>query len=109
MGMSMYLFGDIEPARGLIPFLYDNWLLLLPPVLGFAGIYLLLPQARRRPPIWGGVLAALGLILGASVFLRTETPLVETVLFYAFAGIAIAAGIMMLTHSNPVHAALSFA
>src|SRR5208282_3321133 len=40
---------------------------------------------------------------------RTDTIWQESVLFYAFAGIAVTAGVMLITQSNPVHAALSFA
>jgi NADH-quinone oxidoreductase subunit J len=107
--MSCCLFADVEPARGLWPFLRENWLLLLPPALGFVAIYLLLPKARRLPALWGGAVAALALVLGATILLRTETLAAETLLFYAFSGIAILAGGMMITQSNPVHAALSFA
>lgn len=92
-----------------MPFLKENWLVLLPVVLGFAAIYVMLPQARRVKPIWGGALAAVALILGAGVLIRTDSLLVETLLFYAFAGIAIGGGVMMITQKNPVHAALSFA
>ncbi len=109
MRMSFVLFADTEPARGLMPFLKENWLVLLPPVLGFAAIYLLLPQARRVKPIVGGVLAALAMVAGAAVLIRTDTSTVESILFFAFAGIAIAGGVMMIAQSNPVHAALSFA
>jgi NADH-quinone oxidoreductase subunit J len=104
-----FLFADAETGPALTTFLRENWLLLMPPVLGFAAIYLLLPKARRAKPIWGGVLAALAMILGAAVLVRTDAAPVEAILFYAFAGFAVAAGVMMITQSNPVHAALSFA
>ena len=108
--MNHLLFAETEPSKSLIPlFLRENWLLLLPPVLGFAAIYLLLPKGRRGKPIWGGVLAAAALVLGAAVFTRAGTTTEETLLFYAFSGIAIAAGVMMITQKNPVRAALSFA
>jgi NADH:ubiquinone oxidoreductase subunit 6 (subunit J) len=103
------LFADGESGRGLMPFLQENWLLLLPPALGFAAIYFLLPKARRSTPLWGGALAAVALILGAMVLIRTTTATAETILFYAFSGLAILSGGMMITQKNPVHAALSFA
>jgi NADH-quinone oxidoreductase subunit J len=106
--MSFFLIAQTE-ARGLGPFLSENWPVLLPPVLGFAAIYLLLPRARRLKPLWGGVLAALALVVGAAVLIRADYFDVESLLFYAFAGIAIGGGVMMITQSNPVHAALSFA
>jgi NADH-quinone oxidoreductase subunit J len=107
--MSLCLFAETEPAKGLMPFLQENWLVLLPPVLGFVAIYLLLPRARRMKPLLGGVLAAVALILGAAVLIRTDPSLIESLLFYAFSGLAIASGVMMITQKNPVHAALSFA
>jgi NADH-quinone oxidoreductase subunit J len=103
------LFADAENARGVMPFLKENWLLLLPPVIGFAAIYFLLPKARRATPIWAGVGVALAMILGAVILVRTDTIWQESLLFYAFAGLAIAAGVMMITQKNPVHSALSFA
>jgi len=107
--MSLIVFADGESARGFGPFLQENWLLLLPPALGFAAIYLLLPQARRKTPLWAGALAVLAILLGGAVLVHTDTFAVETLLFYAFAGGAIGAGVMMITQTNPVHAALFFA
>ena len=99
--MSFILIADAEPI---------NWMAVLPPVLGFIAIYLLLPQARRwMSPLWAGALAALAIVLGAVVLIRSETVLAESILFYAFAGGAITGGVMMIAQSNPVHAALSFA
>ena len=96
-----------------MPFLHENWLVLLPPVVGFAAVYLLLPQVRRAKPIWGGALAALALVLGAATLVHADTSTmeaqIESLLFFAFAGIAIVGGVMMITQSNPVHSALSFA
>ncbi len=104
-----FLFADNESGPTLMAFLRESWLLLVPPVLGFGAIYLRFPKARRARPIWGGVLAALAMIVGAAVFLRIDARWEESILFYAFAGLAVAAGVMMITQSNPVHAALSFA
>jgi NADH-quinone oxidoreductase subunit J len=101
------LFADGE-LRGLLPFVQENWLLLIPPLLGFGAIYALLPQARRSKPLWAGVLAAFALISGALIFIRQDSA-IEGLLFYTFAGIAIVCGGMMITQKNPVHAALSFA
>jgi NADH-quinone oxidoreductase subunit J len=103
--MSFLLFADAE-TPGL---LRENWPVLLPVVLGFAAIYLLLPQGSRRMPIWAGALAGFAVILGAAFLVRNETVWPETLLFYAFAGSAIGSGVMMITQKNPVHSALSFA
>ncbi|MBM3993559.1 MAG: hypothetical protein FJ303_05325 [Planctomycetes bacterium] len=104
--ISLLLFADGEGVRG---FFRENWLVLLPCALGFVAIYLLMPRANRLPALWGGVLAGLALILGGFVLARSQVFSVETILFLAFSGLAIAAGVMMITQSNPVHAALSFA
>lgn len=104
-----FLFADADAPTGLMPFLQENWLILLPPVLGFVAIYLLLPKVRRSKPIAGGALTGIAMILGAAVLVRTDTIVAEAILFYAFSGLAILAGVMMITQSNPVHAALSFA
>src|SRR5438874_3749680 len=84
-------------------------MILLPCVLGFGAIYLLLPQASRRKPIWAGGVAALALVLGGATIVSAGAVTVETVLFLAFSASAIIAGVAMITQSNPVHAALSFA
>jgi NADH:ubiquinone oxidoreductase subunit 6 (subunit J) len=106
--MHGLLFADAEPG-GLLPFLRENWLLILPIVLGFGAIYALLPKARRSRPFWGIVVSAIALLLGGVFVLRMHVGPVETLLFYAFAGLAIVSGGMMITQKNPVHAALSFA
>jgi NADH-quinone oxidoreductase subunit J len=90
-------------------FLQTFWPVLLPTAVGLAAVYLLLPRVRRYPPLWGGVLAALALILAGWLLIRTDTVLAETVLFYSFSGLAVLGGGLLITLSNPVHAALSFA
>ena len=107
--MPLCLFADGESTRSVLTPLVENWLLILPPALGFVAIYLLLPKARRLTPIWGGALAVTAFILGAWVLFRTDTVVIESLLFFAFAGLAVGAGGMMITQRNPVHAALSFA
>jgi NADH-quinone oxidoreductase subunit J len=106
--MNFLLFADAE-SGGLLPFLRENWLLLLPPILGFGAIYTLLPKARHSKPLAGAAVAVLAIVLGALIFVRMDANLVESVLFYAFSGLAVVAGGMMVAQSNPVHAALSFA
>ena len=107
--MSFSLFADAEPATGLTALVTENWRLMLPPALGFAAIYALLPKARRSKELWGGALAAPALVFGAAALIRTDASAVESLLFYAFAGMAVIAGGMMITQKNPVHSALSFA
>ncbi|MCC6417150.1 MAG: NADH-quinone oxidoreductase subunit J [Gemmataceae bacterium] len=89
-------------------FLGTFWPILVPIALAMAAIYLLLPRARRYPPLWGGVLAGLALAGGGWLLIRTDTALPETVLFYSFSGLAVLAGGLLLILRNPVHAALAF-
>jgi NADH:ubiquinone oxidoreductase subunit 6 (subunit J) len=85
------------------------WPILLPAALGMAGIYLLLPRARRYPPLWGGAACGLALALAAWLLLRADMALGETICFYSFSAIAIVSGALLVVQRNPVHAALAFA
>jgi NADH-quinone oxidoreductase subunit J len=90
-------------------FVSNYWPQLLPSALGLAAIYLLLPRARRFPPVYGAVAAALALFAAGRLLIGIEEILVETILFYVFAGLAITFGGLMITQRDAVHAALSFA
>ncbi len=48
-------------------------------------------------------------MLAGWYLVEIEAALPEQVLFYAFAGVAVAAGALLITQKNPVYAALSFA
>jgi NADH-quinone oxidoreductase subunit J len=80
--------------------------LLVPTVAGFLAVYLCLPRVRQSRPAW--VAAGLGLGLMLTTVQGTGIwP--ETLLFYSFAAVAVLGGIFLVTQSNPVYAALSFA
>lgn len=104
---------EADPARAqsLALFLRTYWSVLLVPLLGFLAVYWLLPRARRSWPLYGAI--AGGLALAAALFFLwhwgTGAVWPEKILFYAFAGVAVTSAVMMVTQSNPVHAALSFA
>jgi NADH-quinone oxidoreductase subunit J len=89
--------------------LLQYWPALLVPALGLAGIYLLLPRVRGSKPVAGALLGALALVLTGWLLIHNEAALPETILFYAFSGLAVLGGGLMLSQRNPVHAALSFA
>lgn len=105
------IFADATPDRwaALGQFLREDWPLLLPLALGFLAVYLLMPQAQKSWKIPGAALGALALVLVGTILIQHDFLLIEGALFYAFAGIAILAGGMMVTQRNPVHSALSFA
>jgi NADH:ubiquinone oxidoreductase subunit 6 (subunit J) len=76
-----------------------------------AALYLLLP----RPQPWvyarfaGAACAGLALTAVALMAARAARVTAEVVLFYAFSGLALLSGGMMVTRQNPARAALSFA
>ncbi len=107
----MALLSQTEPGRleQFGQFLQGYWPILAPVVLGAAGIYFLLPQPGRSRPLWGALAGGLALLAAGILVVRADMVLPETILFYAFSGIAIAGGCLLITQKNPVHAALSFA
>src|ERR1700733_11802676 len=90
-------------------FLRDNWFILLPTVLGFLAVYWLLPNVRRSRLTWGAAAGGLALVLAGVLLMHGTGIWVETLLFYSFATIAVLGGVLLITHHNPVYAALSFA
>ena len=86
-----------------------TWFILLPTILGFVAVYLLLPQVRRSRPAWAAAIGGIAIVI-AGLFLAHGTGIwPETVLFYCFAAVAVTGGGLLVTQSNPVYAALSFA
>src|SRR5947208_13156188 len=94
---------------GLMHFLRDYWFVLLPTLLGFLAVYLLLPRVRHSRPAWGAAAGGLALVLTGILLLHGTGIWPETLLFYSFAAIAVLGGVLLVTQSNPVYAALSFA
>jgi len=98
----MISFAALAPMTGF-------WSLMLPVALGLIAVYLLLPRPRRYPVIWGATAGGLALLLGGWFLVGRRVVLPEMILFYAFSGIAIVSGGLLVTQRNPVRAALSFA
>jgi NADH-quinone oxidoreductase subunit J len=100
-----------EPTRidAIRAFVSEYWFVLLPTVLGFLAVYWLLPQVRRSRTAWGAAAGALALFLGGILLVSGTGIWPETLLFYSFAAIAVLGGALLVTQSNPVYAALSFA
>jgi NADH:ubiquinone oxidoreductase subunit 6 (subunit J) len=97
-----------SPFSVLMSALVDPWSVPLVVALGLIAIFLLLPKARASRPAVGAAAGALALALAGVLWVRAGAA-VETVLFYAFSGIAVVAGTLLITQRNPVRAALSFA
>src|SRR5215207_8392640 len=83
----------------------------MPAVLGMAAVCLLLPRPRpwAYARLAGAAAAGLALAAVAVVAARAARLTAEVVLFYAFAGLALLSGGVMITRQNPARAALSFA
>jgi NADH:ubiquinone oxidoreductase subunit 6 (subunit J) len=96
-------------GRNVVSFVAEFWPVLLPVALGLAGTYLLLPRARRFPPLWGALCGAAALVIAGWLLVRHAAPLPETILFYGFSAVAIVGGVLLVTHHNPVYGALAFA
>src|SRR5688572_12637035 len=98
------LLAALLPGPGMIV-----WPIVLPAGLGLVAVYLLLPRPRNYPRLWGAAAGAAALLLAGALLLQGGGVQVETLLFYLFSAVAITAGVLMITQSNPVRAALSFA
>jgi NADH-quinone oxidoreductase subunit J len=85
------------------------WEILLPVALGTLAVYGLLPRAGRRSSLPSYILGTVALFLVGLLVVPVGSLTPETLLFYAFSGLAIAGGTQLITQPNPVHAALSFA
>jgi NADH:ubiquinone oxidoreductase subunit 6 (subunit J) len=100
----------LEYLKNFVVFVVvDIWSITLITLLGVVALYLLLPQPRRRPVLFGVGAAVLALLLTGWFIVRVGEWSLETVLFYLFAAIAIGAGGLLVTQRNPARAALSFA
>src|SRR5207249_7138065 len=60
-------------------------------------------------PLWGGAAGGLAVVLAGWLLIRADVAPAEKVLFYAFVGIAVVAGGLLVTQSNPAYGALAFA
>jgi NADH:ubiquinone oxidoreductase subunit 6 (subunit J) len=87
----------------------SGWFSGLTLLVGAMALYLLLPRPKPFPTLWGFLLGVLALALVGFLLVPTEVAVPETILFYVFSGIAIVAGVLLVTQRNPARAALSFA
>ncbi len=83
--------------------------LLAPLALGILAVWMLLPREGNRAWIIAGLCGVSALLWLTKNFLPPTDNVVQTGMFYAFAAGAVLSGVMMITESNPVYAALWFA
>jgi len=86
-----------------------QWPIWVPLLAGALAVYLLLPRPKTYPALWGAAAGAAALVLGGVLLVTRLVVWQEALLFYAFAGIAVAAGALLVTQRNPARAALAFA
>lgn len=89
--------------------LLSEWRLVLPLVLGWLGICAMLPSSQSRARSAGMALAVAALVLIGLYQMPLSGDRLRDVMFGVFAVTAIASAAMMITHRNPVYAALWFA
>ena len=89
--------------------LKEHWLLVLPMVLGGFAVAGLMPKGAARSSLVARLvgLVAVG-ILGGTLLTPTGAVLNDA-LFFLFAGVAVVAAGVMITHRNPAYSALWFA
>lgn len=89
--------------------LEEHWLLVLPMVLGTFSVAWLMPKGEPRSSLVARLvgLAAVGIVGGT--LLKPTGAALNDVLFFLFAGVAVLAAALMITHRNPAYSALWFA
>ena len=89
--------------------LKEHWLLVLPMVLGAFAVARLMPKGEPRSSLLARLvgLTAIGIVGGS--LLQPTGSVLNDALFFLFAGVAVLAAILMITHRNPAYSALWFA
>lgn len=96
--------------QDLAGFMSANWRILIPLALAVAALTWLLPRPRGRALGRGAACGAGAFVLGGAFLFRLgDSITAETILFYAFAGMAILGGVFLVTQRNPARAAIAFA
>lgn len=110
--MVVFLARGTAVVASFLDWVVAHWPLLVPLTLGYIALWSLLPSTRRINVLAMSLVGAAALVVGGFVLPRMTAPtvpLVFDVLFYVFAGGAIAAAVATIVQRNPVYAALWFA
>ena len=103
----------LAQTEPIIPESPSIYLLLVCLLAGFVGVVFLLPRAKKLPIFLGALAGTFAIILTGLWLIQFQgdslDAKIEMVLFYAFSGMAILSGGIMITQTKPVRAALSFA
>jgi NADH-quinone oxidoreductase subunit J len=87
----------------------DHWMLMLALLLSAAGVWWLMPRARMHSRPVGLCVALVGCGLMAASFHTASGPLLDSILFWFLATMAIGCAVLMIASRNPVYSALWFA
>ena len=87
----------------------ENGLLLIPLGLGWLAVWWLMPAAKPRPRILGGLAGLAAVLMMQIMLLPPAGDIVRNGLFFLFAAMAVFSATLMITDSNPVYSALWFA
>jgi NADH-quinone oxidoreductase subunit J len=95
----------------LSEWLRNDGAVLVPLVLGAAAVWLMMPRLPYRPALrTAGAACGLAALVTAGLWLvEPAGDVTGKLLFYVFAGAAVASGALMITDRNPVYSALWFA
>lgn len=89
--------------------LKEHWLLVGPMVFGAIAVTRLMPKGEQRSSLFTRLanLAMMGVVCG--ILLKPTGAVLNDVLFFLFAGVAVLAATLVITHRNPAYSALWFA
>lgn len=90
--------------------LRENYGLVIPLLLGAAAVWMLMPRVPRPASRVGGIVTGLAALVTARLWLTHPSDgATQTFMFYLFGAGAVGSAALMITHHNPVYAALWFA
>jgi NADH-quinone oxidoreductase subunit J len=92
-----------------VEWIKSHWTLLVPLCMGALALAWMMPRQGKPRPIAAGLMGLAAVGCAGFFLLKPGPEMVESALFFLFAGTAIVAAGLMITSHNPVYAALWFA